>query len=91
MGRAWTSEDAARRLLFLFVGRKPGGTLHISDISQRLGAGGAAFSDILSAISYAQRCGWIRFDGELVELLAEGCEQPLELPKDGEPLTRYTS
>jgi hypothetical protein len=88
MGRAWTSEDAARRLLFLFVGRKPGDTLHISDISQRLGTAGGAFSDILSAISYAQSCKWIRFDGEVVELLAAGFEQPLELPIDGEFLAR---
>ena len=40
MGRTWTAEDAARRLLFLFSGRKPGDTLHISDISHHLGSDG---------------------------------------------------
>ena len=37
-GTTWTAEGATRRLSFVFVGRKPGDTLHISDVSHGLGA-----------------------------------------------------
>ena len=77
MGRAWTREDAARRLLYFFIGKQPGDLLHVSDVSLVLGRSGGGFDDILAAVSYAHEQKWIRFDGERIELLATGFAQPL--------------
>jgi hypothetical protein len=83
MGRAWTTEDAARRLLFLFIGRQPSERVHISQLSKQFVGTLGTCEELISAVVYASQHKWLAFDGELVELLPVGFAQPHEFPGTG--------
>ena len=55
----------------LFIGRRPGDTVHISAISPKFVDGGGA-EELLQALTFASAMKWISFDGEQVTLLEEG-------------------
>jgi len=80
MGRKWTHEDAGRRLLFHFIGKRPGDLILACDVARdfRTHAGGS--TDFIIGLTYATSQGWVSYDGETIELLADGFAQPHEFP-----------
>ena len=79
MTRTWTREDAACRLLAVFVGKQPGASLHISVISPKF-VDGDGIEELLQALTFASAMKWLSFDGENVTLLPDGFSQSHEFP-----------
>lgn len=88
MGRKWTHEDAGRRVLFHFIGKRPGDWVPAGDVAafMRTYAGGA--TDFIAGLNYAISQGWVSFDGENIQLLSDGFAQPQELPFVVNPSTK---
>lgn len=85
MGTTWTKEDAARRLLFLFIGKQPGQQVHVSQLSAEFLGSQGTVEELLAAVNYATARKWLSFDGECLTLLREGFAQPHELPLSASP------